>query len=64
MEEEGFQGSETTVRRWVREWKASQGWGQREAVVPLDPEVAREAEVDWGTAWVRMAGQRRPISSS
>ena len=61
VEEEGFQGSETTVRRWVREWKASQGWGRREAVVPLDPEVAREAEVDWGTAWVRMAGQRRRI---
>ena len=61
VEEEGFQGSETTVRRWVREWKASQGWGQREAVVPLDPEAAREAEVDWGTAWVRMAGQRRRI---
>ena len=37
VEEEGFQGSETTVRRWVREWRASQGWGQREAVVPLDP---------------------------
>ena len=40
-----FQGSETTVRRWVREWKASQG----AEGVPLDPEVAREAEVDWGT---------------
>ena len=61
VEEEGFQGSETTVRRWVREWKAAQGWGKQEAVVPLDPEVVREAEVDWGTAWVRMAGQRRRI---
>ena len=33
------------------------GWNQTGAVVPLDPEHAREAEVDWGTAWVRMNGQ-------
>jgi hypothetical protein len=25
------------------------------AVVPLDAEVAREAEADWGSAWVEMA---------
>ena len=29
--------------------------------MPLDPEVAREAEVDWGTAWVLMAGRRRQV---
>ena len=33
------------VRRWVREWKAAHGYG------------AREAEVDWGTAWVEMERQ-------
>ena len=27
----------------------------------LDPEGAREAEVDWGTAWVEMAGERRRV---
>ena len=58
LEEHEFAGAEVTVRRWVREWKAAQGWSRQEAVVPLDPEVAREAEVDWGTAWVLMAGQR------
>ena len=46
------------MRRWVREWKAAHGWGRQEAVVPLDPEVAREAEVDGGTAGVQMAGER------
>ena len=61
VEEQGFQGGESTVRRWVREWKAAQGWGSKEAVVPLDPEVAREAEVDWGTAWVEMGGERRRV---
>lgn len=59
--EHGFKGAESTVRRWVREWKAAQGWGSKQAVVPLDPEVAREAEVDWGTAWVEMAGERRRV---
>ena len=59
--EYGFEGAESTVRRWVREWKAAQGWGSRQAVVPLDPEVAREAEVDWGTAWVEMAGERSRV---
>ena len=61
VQEHQFAGAEVSVRRWVREWKAAHGWGRREAVLPLDPEVAREAEVDWGTAWVRMAGQRRQV---
>ena len=61
VEEHGFGGAESTVRRWVREWKAAHGYGARQAVVPLDPEVAREAEVDWGTAWVEMAGERRMV---
>ena len=61
VQEHGFGGAESTVRRWVREWKADHGYGGRQAVAPLDPEVAREAEVDWGTAWVQMAGERRRV---
>ncbi len=61
VQEHQFAGAEVSVRRWVREWKAAHGWGRREAVLPLDPEVAREAEVDWGTAWVQLAGQRRQV---
>jgi transposase len=61
VEEQGFAGAESTVRRWVREWKVEQGWGSQKAMVPLDPEVAREAEVDWGTAWVQMGGERRRV---
>ena len=61
VNEHQFTGAEMSVRRWVREWKAAHGWGRREAVLPLDPAVAREAKVDWGTAWVRMAGQRRQV---
>ena len=61
MEEYGFGGGESTVRRWVREWKAAHGEGAKRAVVPLDPEAAREAEVDWGSGWVIMAGQRQKV---
>ena len=27
VEEQDFPGAESTVRRWVREWKVAQGWG-------------------------------------
>jgi len=60
-EEHQFEGAESTVRRWVRERKAQLGLGKSQAVVPLDPEVAREAEVDWGSAVVRMEGETRTI---
>jgi len=55
--EHGFTGSEATVRRWVRECRMRLGYGSGQAVIPLDPECAREAEVDWGTARVRMNGE-------
>ena len=61
VEEHEFTGAEPTVRRWVRERKTRLGWNQTGAVVPLDPEHAREAEVDWGTAWVRMNGEDRQV---
>jgi transposase len=57
VKEHGFTGSEVTVRLWVRHCKERLGYRSRDAVIPLDPECAREAEVDWGTAQVRMAGQ-------
>lgn len=57
VEEHGFTGSEATVRLWVRHCRERLGYRSKDAVIPLDPECAREAEVDWGTAQVRMAGQ-------
>ncbi len=48
VEEHCFKGGESTVRRWVRERKARMGMNAALAVVPLDAEVAREAEVDLG----------------
>ena len=50
FEEHGFTGCEGTVRLWVRQCRERLGYGSKQAVIPLDPECAREAEVDWGTA--------------
>jgi transposase len=61
VDEYGFTGAESTVRRWVREHKRHVGWAPVTAVLPLDPEIAREAEVDWGVAWVRMAVEERQV---
>jgi transposase len=61
VEEHAFKGGESTVRQWVRKQKARMGMNAALAVVPLDAEVAREAEVDWGSAWVDMAGERQLI---
>jgi transposase len=61
VEEYAFEGAASSVRRWVREFKAERGDGRTAAVIPLDPEVAREAEVDWGSAQVVMAGEQLPV---
>ncbi len=45
----------------MRQWKAAHGEGDHRAVIPRDPEVSQEGEVDWGTASVWMAGQLRQI---
>ena len=56
VEEQGFKGGESTVRRWVRQKKQELGFDTTEAMVPLCPEAGKEAEVDWGTAQVIMNG--------
>lgn len=61
VDEYGFTGAESTVRRWVRHCKAEMGYGRREAVIPLDPEASREAEVDWGRAKVMFNGEKREV---
>ena len=45
-DEHGFQGSETTVRRYVRQAKRELGIDGRQAFIPSDPEAGIEAEVD------------------
>jgi transposase len=61
VEEHGFEGSESNVRRYVREAKRRLGVGKPKAFIPLDPESAKEGEVDWGNAVAIIGGQRTRI---
>lgn len=61
VKEYDFRGAESTVRRFVRQLKVSEGLSKREAFVPLEADVGQEAEVDWGKAVARIAGERRDV---
>jgi len=55
-QEHDFQGSETTVRRYVREAKLRLGVGAPQVFIPSDPEAGVEAEVDWGRCIAILGG--------
>jgi len=57
VREYGFIGGSSTVRHYVRGAKVRLGLNVAKAFIPLDPEVGREAEVDWGTALAIIAGK-------
>ena len=56
-DEHGYQGGETTVRRYVREARWRLGLDTDRVFIPLDPELGGEAEVDWGTCHAVLAGE-------
>jgi transposase len=55
-QEHGFVGSESSVRRYVREAKLRLGLGKSKAFIPCDPKCGQEAEVDWGGAAAYIGG--------
>lgn len=57
VDEHGFKGGESTVRRYVRFAKMRLGIETACAFIPCDPEAGHEAEVDWGTAMVIISGE-------
>ncbi len=57
VSEEGFIGSETTVRQYVRKAKLRLGVSAGSAFVPLDPDCGKEAEADWGGALAIIGGE-------
>ena len=61
VKEHDYQGSETTVRRYVRQAKARLGLGGQKAFIPGLPDVGQEAEVDWGDAHAVIAGETRKL---
>jgi len=57
VREHDFTGCESNVRHYVRGAKVRLGLNVAKAFIPLDPEVGREAEVDWGTALAIIGGK-------
>lgn len=58
VDEYGFSGSESTVRHYVRQAKLRLGSARPAVFIPGDPDVGREAEIDWGTATAVICGER------
>lgn len=61
VEEEGFQGSEVNVRRYVRVAKARLGLQAPGTFLILEPDCGREAEADWGRGIAIIKGVRTPL---
>lgn len=55
VEEHGYEGGESTVRRYVRFAKMTLGIDLPGVFIPCDPEAGYEGEVDWGTAMAILA---------
>ena len=62
VEEHGFSGCESTVRKYVRKLKIELGLNKSKAYIPCEPDIGLESEVDWGEAHVIMNGSRQKVS--
>ena len=58
VEEHGYRGGESTIRRYVKVAKIDLGLDTPQAFIPCDPEAGYEAEVDWGTATAIIAEEQ------
>ncbi len=56
LRKEGYQGSYSSVRDMVRELKS-----HTEVYIPLEFDPGEAAQVDWGTAYVIIAGKRTKV---
>ena len=56
--EKGYQGSISTVLRYVRIARQRIGISSRQIFIPLDPPVGQEAEVDWGRCMAILDGEK------
>jgi transposase len=61
VEEHNFPGKQSNVRRYVRDAKIRIGVNAPKVFIPSDPELAREAEVDWGTVIAIIAGEQMKL---
>jgi transposase len=56
MHKEGYAGSRSGLRRYVG--RQRQATKRPKIYIPLEFDPGRDAQVDWGEAWVEMAGER------
>lgn len=56
-----YKGSEESVRRYVRQIKARLCLNNTDVFLVTDPEIGKEAEIDWGSAVALINGTRTPI---
>ncbi len=61
VDEEGFQGDPSTIRRHVARWRQARNSAGKEVFAPLEFRPGEEAQVDWGEAWIIHNGRRRKV---
>ena len=61
VQEEGFKGDPSTIRRYVANWKQARNSAGKEVFAPLEFRPGEEAQVDWGEAWIIHNGRRRKV---
>lgn len=61
VKEYGFDGAESTVRRYVRQAKVRLGINCNKAFIPGLPDAGQEAEVDWGDFTALIGGQSKRL---
>lgn len=59
LQKEGYQGSEGGVHNYVSQQR--KGRKQKEAFIPLEFDAGQDAQVDWGEAVARIAGQEMKV---
>jgi transposase len=59
IQEEGYQGSESTVRHAITALKKAKDIP--EVFLPLEFDPGQDAQVDWGEAWADIAGRRQKV---
>ncbi len=55
IREEGYQGCEGSVHNYASRQRKDRR--RKEAYLPLEFDAGQDAQVDWGEAWVRLAGK-------
>ena len=59
--EHGYDGSDRTVRKYVRDARMRLGTDNPKVFIPLEPELGFEAEVDWGRCHAILGSEYTPL---